>query len=57
VAARPNPNGTFDDLFKKRLLRIVTEQLSEKKIICDVSLSTGDASKEIFKLKTDHKWP
>jgi hypothetical protein len=57
VAARPGADGKLDELFRKRLLRIVTEQLSEKKVICRVDIKTGDpAGDEIFCLRADHKW-
>jgi hypothetical protein len=54
VTARPGVN--LKD-FKRRLLRIVTDALSERKIVCDVSIKSGDpVSSGTFHLKTDRKW-
>jgi hypothetical protein len=54
VAARHD--ATAKD-FKKRLLRIVTDQFSEKEIICHVSIKAPDPTAQgAFHLRTDRKW-
>ena len=54
VTARPDVDL---DAFKRRLLRIVTGRLSEKKVVCEVSIKSEDlASAGAFHLKTNHKW-
>jgi hypothetical protein len=53
LTARP---GVDPKDFKRRLLRIVTERLSERKVICQVNIKPGDPEpREDFHLKTD-KW-
>jgi hypothetical protein len=51
LTARP---GVDPKDFKRRLLRIVTERLSERKVICQVNIKPGDPEpREDFHLKTD----